>query len=51
MIKCSNTMNLFVSIRSDFMDEVVEKFEIDDYIVIHANSPEKKVEEILKNVA
>ncbi len=51
LIKYSDNINLFISVRTEFLESVLEKFGIKNYIRIHAGFSEKEIKEVLKDIS
>lgn len=50
LMKYSDILNLFISVRTEFLESVLEKFGIKTHTIIKPNFSEKKIKVILENL-
>ena len=50
LVKYSDKINLFISVRTEFLESVLEKFGIKTYTIIKPGFSEKRIKEILINI-
>lgn len=50
LMKYSDNINLYISVRTEFLESILEKFGIKTYTIIKPNFSEKKIRMILENL-
>jgi nucleoside-triphosphatase THEP1 len=51
LVKYFDKINLFLSVRTEFLEPVLEKFRIKTYVIIQTSYSEEKIKKILKDVS